>query len=241
MSYALVGSLGTVTLGTSGASISPAYGQTPTAGNTLILWVAFFASSAVVAPVLSSTSITAGWTAGPTVNDGSRGAAVFYLPDAAGSDAQPTINAGTITTYAGQLGEFSGGVGLADKSGTGTAGSSPDTVTSSAADTATGELVAYAAGERISVSGTGTMAHTASFPNNYTANDTTNNATTTQTHYLFGYGITTANASADQDKIIFDAANSNCSACQISFLVSLPIPDAIASATDFPATHFGPF
>lgn len=219
MSYSLVGSLGAVSLGASGASVTPAYGQSPTAANTLILWVAAWASSGVATP-----GTPTGWTAGPTVNDGARGASIFYLSSAAGGDAQPTVTGVTGTTFGAQLGEFTGGVGLADKSGTGTAGSSPDVVTSSAPDTATGELVAYAAAERVSVAGTGTMAHTATFPNNYTANDTQNNSTSTQTHYLFGYGISTSNSAADKDSIIFDAANSNCSAVQISFLLTGPSP-----------------
>lgn len=189
--YALVGSLGAVSTATS--PVTPAFGQSPTAGNLLICWGIAFA-------VASAPTLSAGWTAA-TTEAANCGVGIWYKI-AAGGDTAPTVtNVGqTIST---QLGEFSGNATSSpvDQTGSGESSvSNPFVITAAAADAAVGELFVYCWAGFYSTAATKTLATT---PNNTTAHDTTNNGSSTVDHYAFGYGITTTNSAAD---------NASCSA-----------------------------
>lgn len=215
MTAALVGSLGAVTLGTSGAAVTPAYGQTPTAGNLLILWVSGWHGTTATFPVTP-----AGWTLGPQARATTRTSSVFYLL-AAGGDAQPTIAIGTAMTWGAMLGEFSGLSGLIDKSATAEGTASPAVATNSGTDVTIGELACYVGTTAPTSAATDLLVTTGT---NFTKNDTNNAGTSIRTHYCFGYGITTANSVADKASMTFVATSTNNCLVLASFLLpSLPV------------------
>ena len=173
---ALVGSRGAAVQAASGVALTTwAYGQTPTAGNTLVATVTVTGSATL--PTTPS-----GWSIGKQVAGTSTSATVYYKV-AAGSDGVPTIAAITSGLIAGQLSEYSG-VGLIDQSGSATSTSSPVTATAGGANAATGELLICAGADCRS---------TARASNDtWTSNDGTvtlagsNNGTSSVNHYSFG-------------------------------------------------------
>lgn len=197
MAYALVGSVGAVVQSSSGGSITTlawGTGENRTAGNLLILFVSGAGSATL-------TSTPAGWSVGKQIAGTSCSASIFWKK-AAGGDAAPTISAITSCVQSAQLAEFSGVTGLAtptDQTGSATGATSSLTPTNGAADAASGELVIVSGGWFYSTSKTTTQAD--SLNNGATANSTTNNATSTVSHYNFTWGITTGNSSADSDSI----------------------------------------
>lgn len=217
MAYALVGSRGAVSgPGSANTAVTPAYGQTPTANNLLILFVS--ASGSTTLPATPT-----GWSQAVNVNTSSRGAALFYKI-AAGGDAQPTIAAATSMIWAAALAEFSGNATASPLDQTGNAQNvsvSPGTATLGAADVASGELIVYS-GLCASVAVTQNMAATASSVN-FTPSSTQeqqNNSTSTGHHYLYGYGFTTANASADKVAVQFTSTSQNLTVVAATFLLA---------------------
>ena len=195
MTIALVGSVGAVSVGTSGAAVTPAWGtsENRTAGNLLLLHVAVTGSATL--PTTPS-----GWSVGITRAGTSCSAAVFYKK-AAGADAAPTVAAITSGIINARLSEFSGtAIGLTLTSvASGT--TSPQKATNASADPANGSLmVSTMALLRSSAS---TLATDTATYTNATATSTSNSATSTASHYNFGYGLTTAHASANADSQAF--------------------------------------
>ena len=213
MAYALVGSLGTPSQVAVNTAITPAYGQTPTANNLLILWVGGRGANA-------NPATPTGWSPGSQFLDAAHTltATVFYKI-AAGGDPPPTIAATASMIWSAQLGEFSGAPATPlDQSAGAFKSVTPGVLAAPATDALPGELVIYG-GSLGSFVQTQTCASTG---HNFTANDTTNNSTSTAAHYIFGYGITTTNATPDSNSIAFDDASDNLAVVLCSFLVTLP-------------------
>lgn len=226
MAYALVGTIGTVSAGASGAAVTPAYGtgESRTANNLLVCWVA--GSGGTVVP-----ATPAGWSSAASLNGNSLSGAVFYKV-AAGADAAPTIALSAGVVWSARLGEFSGGATATplDKTGTLTSGTGTLTLTASGIDTAIGELVVYAAAAGLN-GGTQTMA---SSGNNWTPTDVNNNATATANHYLFGYGVTTVATVADKNTLTFNATADNATGALASFKLAAAAAAAIPDVTMAP-------
>lgn len=201
MAYALVGSAGSQVVGASGAAVSTeTYGQTPTANNLLVCFVGG-------AGVATAPTTPAGWSVGTAETGNSTSATIFYKI-AAGGDGVPTIAALTSQIWSVQLCEFSGNATTSplDQTGGGTGTSSPVVATAGAVDAALGELMCFVGSELTSTSVTRTL--TSTLNNGMSANVTGNNsATSATTHYSFGYGITTGNASADSDSMALSSTS----------------------------------
>lgn len=196
MAYALVGSIGAVLAGSSGGSVTPAWGtsETRAANNLLILWVEGKGSTTLPAA-------PSGWTLGEQISNSGGGGtdtASIFFKVAAGSDAAPTVAAITSATLTAQLAEFSGGaVSSPLDTVSGNAGTtSPLTISESSADALSGELlIACACDGYASTTGTKTCVISS---NNATMTNTTNGGVSSLTDvYAFAYGITTSNSSAD--------------------------------------------
>jgi hypothetical protein len=187
MAYALVGTIGVVS---SGTSFTPTWGtgETRTADNLLICFASI--PSSQFPPTTPSGWLIAKQLAGTSCN------ATIYYRIATGGDAGPIISS-TIATFA-QLAEFSGNATSSplDQSGSAAGTSSPLTATNSAIDTASAELIVMAGVD---------FRSTARSPNDtWTSNNATivqagnNNAVSSTNHYSFGYSLaTTSNAAAD--------------------------------------------
>lgn len=193
MGYALVGSLGAVQVGASGASITCTLGQSATAGNLLILWVTSYST-------ITLPAAPAGWSVAKQVaSAASSGTSSLFYKIAAGADANPVVAGITSTFLDGMSGEFSGGATSSplDQSGSAANNSpaSPKTTAAGSTDAALGELVVYS--NCWVLGGAGTFDNTTTANNGLTPNDTSNNATSILRHYTFGYGITTGDSVAD--------------------------------------------
>jgi len=206
MAYALVGTIGTVATGTN-TTVNPTFGtgENRTANNLLIAWIAIDNST-----TLPGTPAT--WTRAISRTGTSTAVAVDYKI-ASGGDAAPSYT--SAATIAVQLAEFSGNrtTGVEDQEGTAAGTTSPQTATTAGADTALGELVISAATSFYSMSATKTTSHT--FNNGASDTETSNDATSTASHYNFAYGITTSNAAADSDAYAFTTTNITGSAVAI--------------------------
>lgn len=126
MAIALVkaGSISTV----SGTSITPAFGQSTTAGSLLICCVG-------AATSLANFSTTAsGWTAAA----GGAGAEIFMKPNCGAGEAAPTITASTSTTLYAILLEYSGASHQTSPDANGSGGFQP---TNTTADTDPSDIV----------------------------------------------------------------------------------------------------
>jgi hypothetical protein len=190
MAYALVGSIGTNVTGTT--SVSPSFGQTPTANNLLVAWVGDTAAT---------INTPSGWTkiAGSNM--------VFYYKVAAGSDAAPTFSDASATFMTASLGEFSGGAtsSLEDQNANNVGTTSPQTPTCGAADTASGEL--WVGGVFLTYSMSATKVTTWSLNNGAITAFWDNDSVSSANHYRFGYCVTTSNASADANTETFTTTN----------------------------------
>lgn len=194
MAYALVGSLGAVVQSTSGGSITTlAYGQTPTANNLLILWIACAASA-------NTPGTPSGWTSWSTGTGISCGCAILYKV-AAGGDSAPTISAITSSVQSAMLGEFSGNdhSNPQDQAGGASGTTTPISGNTGVVDQAAGGLVITCSSAFYS-SSSGTKTTSDSLNNGATAHTTTNTGTSVN-HYDFCWGITTSNASADSESL----------------------------------------
>jgi hypothetical protein len=195
MAVALVGTMGTAQLYTSGSAASTlAYGQTPTAGNLLVLWVSVTGSATL--PTTPS-----GWTIAKQQAGTSCSASIYYKI-AAGSDAAPTVAAITSGSIAGRLGEYTGQAATPLASTGGVAGTSSSlAATNAAADAASGALMVSSVG--LFNSNARTNATWNEVYTNGTAIQVNNSGVSVVNHYGFSYAITTANAVADKDTFAF--------------------------------------
>lgn len=194
MAYALRGSVGAVATGT--ASVVPALPQVPLTGSLLVAWI--------VAP---SGSPSAGTMSGYTFAGVAGTSASIYYKVATASESNPTFT-GSGTMFA-RIAEFTGNdtVSPKDQNGANTAVTSTATATCAGADAAGGELVVAGSLYLYSMAGTVTNSHSA-YNNGATATGAANNnATSTTTHYVFDYGITTGNAAADAVTDTFTTTN----------------------------------
>lgn len=182
MAYSLVGTIGAIATGTSGATLTPSWGsgESRTANNLLLLAVGDQGS-------LSTPATPSGWTAGPHVTAtfiGSFCSISLFYKIAAGSDAAPSITGVGGALWVAQLAEFSGNVTSSpldqsnNASGTG-AFSNP------AADATAGELIFATVMNNSGNTATATMNNGAS-------------ATRSSGSGLYTWwGVTTGNSSAD--------------------------------------------
>jgi hypothetical protein len=132
MAFALVGVAGAPVQGAAGAAVTPAFGQTPTAGNLLVLFVSVTGSA--------TTPVAPGWASAISWS-GTSVAVSIKSKIATGGDTAPTINAITGGVIAAHLEEWSGGTATVDGApGTSTAIASPITAVT-AGESAAGTLV----------------------------------------------------------------------------------------------------
>jgi hypothetical protein len=217
MAIALVGSLGTVAQGTTSAT--PAYGQTPTAGNLLVCWVSSGSST-------NPSNSDGTWSGVPVIGTGGRRQSIYYKI-AAGGDAAPTITGGN--ALFAMLGEFSGvaSTPLDQSTSTGATGTtSPQTATLSSADAHAGDLVLYSASTTNSTSQTEPAGPNVALNNGASSNETTNGGSSV-THYWFGWGVTTGNSAADSASLTFTTARISAVALTLasfSVAVAAPVP-----------------
>lgn len=218
MSYTLVGSLGTVVTGAAGASVNPAFGQSPGAGNILILWVAG-------GEVATFPTAPAGWVLAKQGGLTTESASIFYRYSA-GGDTAPTVAAVTSAVLNAQLGEFTLERGVAgainEVQGTNNAGAS--FALGNAHERAPGQLIVYALSSRYSVAGSVSNSVSA-VSNGGTANDTNNNGSSVADHYVLGYILNTKTNAGNQNMTFTQTTTniSNGSAVWVSF--QLPDPE----------------
>lgn len=212
MAYALVGTAGALATGSgSNIAITPAYGQSPTANNLLLLGVLGFGTT-------TTPSTPAGWTLGPTLGAG--GSATIFYRIATGGDAAPTVAALASTTWLGAVAEFSGNATSSplDQSGSKNGSSGTQTAVNGAADALAGELFFYAVRFVTSTSVARTITNTLN--NGMSNHDVNNNATSTTRHVSIGFGITTGNSAADQDAASLSSTYTNMTMAVASFLLT---------------------
>lgn len=151
---AKVGALGALLVGTA-SSVSPLFGQAPTAGNLLVAWV--------TAGSGDPTTNAAGWVKGVSLGSDGQFSAIWYKPNAAGGDAAPvfTVGAGS-NLMSAQLGEFSGAATVSplDQSGSSAYTTNPIAVVGGAIDVAFGDLVLTASRVEEQQSGTAVFTNT---------------------------------------------------------------------------------
>lgn len=190
MAYAIVGTIGAVSQGTSGAAVTPSWGtsENRTANNLLLCWVA-------VTGVATLPTTPSGWSIG-VQKAGTSVSSTVYYKIAAGSDAAPTIAAITSGVIAAQLAEFSGNTITSplDQSGSAAGTTSPQTATAGAKSKTGTELIVSAAGAFYSAAATKTFSET--YNNGGSPTRTQNSGTSTANHYDFAYGTGTGNASS---------------------------------------------
>ncbi len=197
MAIALVGSVGAAVTGVNPA---PSFGQATTAGDLLIAWVV--ASFAI--------TVDQGWTLVNNNGGDNPSLQIGYKANCGAGETAPIFTT-TPNSATAKLAEFSGAdtVSPLDQSGrdiSTNAGTSPFVFNLSSADAASGDLIVAVGAENESKAGTATLTHT--FNNGATdLLNSGNGATSSFSHFHFGYGITTGNASADQDSFASDSMN----------------------------------
>ncbi len=232
MAYALVGSLGTFVTGTT--SVSPTFGQSPTKGNLLILWM----------------TDSHGWgfatgTTGWNFVDGNGGALVEILwKIAAGADTAPTLADTSATFMAAQLGEFSGNTSTPqDQWGSNNIAGTSVTATATGTDSSFADLIVGACMDIESKSGTTTITNTLAQPGNTLTqtNAGTNGATSQTDHTAYSYALaSTSVAPTGADTNAASTSNMNATniwAIVVSFLASGVAPSAVI-VDPFGATGF---
>lgn len=193
MAIKLVGTIGAVSTGASGAAVTPAWGtgENRTRKNLLVCFIAVSGSAS--APTVSGPN----WNNSAAQN--TSGAYIFYK-SAAGADPAPTVGAVTGGTISAQLAEFSSVSNngwILSNIGT----TSPITATAGGVDVAAGTLVVMASNQTYSAGASKTL--TLSGNNGFAVTQTDNAATSTTAHYAFGYGVTTGFASAQTAVITY--------------------------------------
>jgi hypothetical protein len=205
MTIALVGSVGAVTTGSSGAAVTPTWGtgENRMAGNLLVCWV-------IGSGISTFPTTPAGWALATQIGATDTSATIFYAVPVANGVAAPTIAAATGVTWTAMLAEFSGTAATSPLDETGTSSglgtnSTGTTTTSSAADIHAGELVIVAT-SLYYATGAATNSLFDSLNNGATANSVNNNGVSAQDHYTLGWGITTGNSSPDSDTVSWSSA-----------------------------------
>lgn len=200
MAYALVGSLGAAVSAAANTTVTPAYGQTPTANNLLICWATD--GGGVTLPPTPS-----GWTSAVSEAATSACATAIFYKIAAGSDAQPSFTALSGTVWSAMLGEFSGNPTSSplDRTAAGRGTASPAAATAATADAAQGELLIACSMARYSAF-SGTTSDTLN--NGATTHDTVRGGSNVN-QYGFAWGITTGNSAGDSNNWTFPTANLN--------------------------------
>ena len=201
MAIALVGTIGAVSTGASGAAVTPSWGtsETRVAGHLLLCWVG--GEGAATLPTTPG-----GWTVAAQ-KAGTSSSATLFSKIATGSDSAPTIALATSVIWNVQLAEYSGNDNSAtpDKSATASGTTSPIVATDGSADSNPGNLVVGVAEIFYSAAASKTLTHTLN--NGATPTATDNHATSTANHYSFCYGLTTGNSSASSDSFAFTTTN----------------------------------
>jgi hypothetical protein len=193
MTIALVGTAGTPVLGAYQGAISPPWGsgESRTAGNLLICWHTGFEQ-------ITYPTTPAGWSIAAHAQLSGGGNVSLFYKVAAGGDAAPTFGSLGSQTQAAGLSEFSGLSSTPlDQSGAARTTTSPIVKTLDSADVASGELVIAIGCLYYPASASLISSHT--FNNGVSPTYIHNDATSTQCHYRFAYGLTTGNSVADSD------------------------------------------
>ena len=229
MAIALVGAMGAYQT-VSVATITPAFGQATTAGNLLVAWLSGNGTATI-------TVSGSGWTSGIQAHGTFDTAAIFYKPNCGAGETAPTFTLTAATKFNGRVAEFSGANTVSPLEKTGTtvvnaSPTSPQVVNASAADAASGNLVLATAHIRDTATDTTTLTDTLN--NGATAtNHQDDGATTTNRHESSAsYGITTSNASADQDSLTFSSAATSV----VQVIASFQVP---AAAGGVPRIAYG--
>lgn len=201
MAYALVGSAGAVSTGATGAAVTPAFGQTPTANNLLILFIA--SDGATTLPTTPT-----GWT-NVRQKAGTAGCAceiAFKIAAgvASGGDSAPTVTGIASSVLSCQLAEFSGGAigNPTDQTGQNTGTTSPLTATNGGASRAIGELILVCSALDYSASATKTITLSSNHVTSFNALGNSS-ALTTAAHYAFGWGASNSVTGADTGVLTF--------------------------------------
>lgn len=186
MSFALVGTIGSATQGTSGGQITfgAGTGENADIGNLLVIWL-----TGTGAATLPATPTD--WSIAAQVQGTSCSSSLFYKV-ATGTESSVTISGVTSVVWTGQWAEYSGGdpVVPLSESGTATGTTSTITATFGAPDDYGADLVVAAGADRRSaaVSTTDTWSGT-NWPTSVIGGS--NNATSSQDHFSFAYGLGT--------------------------------------------------
>ena len=222
MAIALVGTIGAVTTGSSGAAITPAWGasENRSFGNLLVAWVtAQTTSGSATLPATPS-----GWTLAKSASATAQASSAIYYKIAAGSDAAPTFALVASTVLQGRLAEYSGAYTsttafVLDQTGNGTAvNTSPLASTNAASDYQSADLIVSSYAITYSAAATKTLTLTNN--NGATATVVNSAGTSTVNHFAFAYGTTTANNGGDNASLTFTTTNSvGVAACTASFKV----------------------
>lgn len=191
-SIGLVGSLGAVSA-VSAATVTPAYGQSPTAKNLLVAWVAANANAVIA-------TASAGWSIIVGDNTANGSIAIAYKNPAAGGDAAPTFTCAGATIMRAMLGEYSGcDTGAFDTAASAAAATSPLVIAGGQDSYAGGQL--WIAGAFWKQTGAAAATLGRSYNNGGgggSSTDVNDAATVGATHYDFASTLTTGNLSLDQ-------------------------------------------
>ena len=231
MTIALVGSLGGITQGGSGAAVTPAWGtgQNRAVNDLLVAWATCDAIN--TAPATTTTP----WTlaASFTTNSVLKVAGSLYYAIALGGDAAPAFSAIANGHINAMVAEFSGAAAASPLDQTSSASSgttSPLVVNAASADAGSGELLVSCAGVFLSIAGTlATCANT--YNNGATDSGLSTAASSIRFHSSFGFGVTTGNSSADQDSFAYSTTNITGAAVIVVSFKVLAAVSASASAT----------
>lgn len=228
MAYALVGTMGAVSTGATGASVTPVFGagQSRTAGNLLVSWAVGEGSG-----IAAAGGITAGlgWTIPATGAGASVGAyAVIAYRIATGADAAPTWGGLANVVIQARVSEFSGNPTTFGTIPFGTnsltTATSPLVATNNATDATTGVLICTCYAFNYSAAATKTFTPTLT---GGTLTSVSDAATSTANHYHFGFSISTSNASADSISMVWTTTNRVEAA---GVIMSFPLPAVAVAA-----------
>ena len=197
MPIAPVGSAPTVSVGTAGAAVTPAYGTGANRSlNNLLLLLVSSGGSATFPAAITNWPI---WLQ----QAGTSCSASLYYKIATGADAAPTVPVVASAVHNAVLFEFSGAAAISpgDQKIGGSGTASPVVATAPAVDATARELLVAVGGAFHATSRTNpALKHTLN--NGVGAGTSTDNdSTTAASHYAFVYGITTSNAAADSDSM----------------------------------------
>lgn len=225
---ALVGTIGAVSTGASGAAVTPAWGtsENRTANNLLILQVAVTGSATLPTP-------PSGWS-GANALAGTTCSASIYYKVATGADAAPTIAAITSGIINARLSEYSGMATTNPQSNSGSAAgtTTPQKATNAGADVTSPALMVSAV--TMLNSSARTVATFTETYTNGTSISVNNAATSTASHYGFSYANTTAHAAADADSFAF--TTTQVTGVAVSLASFLPMFTGVGTASAIAGT-----